>query len=105
MPLLAIRSILPGFARSTPVVYAFAVNAQIAGGKIGHGLRQQLVFDFQHTRGQGVGGVGIVDGHGALGDDGAAIELGGNKVHGAAREAAAFVDGALVGMQAGEGGQ
>ena len=86
-------------------MYAFAVDAQMAGGEVGHGLRQQLVFDFQHTRGQGVGGVGIVYGHGALGDDGAAIELGGNKVHGATREAAAFVDGALVGVQAGEGGQ
>ena len=105
MPLLAIRSILPGFARSAPVMYAFTVDAQIAGGEVGHGLRQQLMFDFQHTRGQGVGGVGIVYGHGALGDDGAAIELGGNEVHGAAREAAAFVDGALVGVQAGEGGQ
>ena len=40
-----------------------------------------------------------------MGDDGAAIELGGNEVHGAAGEAAAFVDGALVGVQAGEGGQ
>ena len=105
MPLLAIRSILPGFARSTPVMHAFAVNAQITGGEVGHGLRQQLVFDFQHARGQGIGGVGIVYGHSALGDDGATIELGGNEVYGAAREAAAFVDGALVGVQAGEGGQ
>ena len=105
LPLLAIRSTLPGFARSAPVVHAFAVDAQIASGKIGYSLRQQLMFDFQHTRGQGVGGVGIVYGHGALGDDGAAIELGGNEVHGAAREAAAFVDGALVGVQAGEGRQ
>ncbi len=105
MPLLAIRSTLPGFARSTPVMYAFTVDAQITGGEVGHGLRQQLMFDFQHTRGQGIGGVEIVYGHGALGDDGAAIELGGNEVYGAAREAAAFVDGALVGVQAGEGGQ
>ena len=98
MPLLAIRSILPGFARSAPVMYAFTVDAQITGGEVGYGLRQQLVFDFQHARGQGVGGIGIVDGYGALGDDGAAIELGSNEVHGAAREAAAFVDGALVGV-------
>ena len=40
-----------------------------------------------------------------MGDDGAAIELGGNEVHGTAGEAAAFVDGALVGVQAKEGGQ
>lgn len=86
-------------------MHAFAVNAQITGGEVGHGLRQQLVFDFQHARGQGIGSIGIVYGHGALGDDGAAIELGGNEVHGAAREAAAFVDGALMGMQAGESGQ
>ncbi len=105
LPLLAIRSILPGFARSAPVVHAFAVDAQITGSEVGHGLRQQLVFDFQYSRGQGIGGVEIVYGHGALGDDGTAIELGGNEVHGAAREAAAFVDGALVGVQAGEGGQ
>ena len=105
LPLLAIRSTLPGFSRSVPVVYAFAVDAQITGGEVGHGLRQQLVFDFQHACGQGVGGVGIVYGHGALGDDGATIELGGNEVYGAAREAAAFVDGALVGVRAGKGGQ
>lgn len=86
-------------------MHAFAVNAQITGGEVGHGLRQQLVFDFQHARGQGIGSIGIVYGHGALGDDGTAIELGGNEVHGAAREAAAFVDGALMGMQAGESGQ
>ena len=86
-------------------MHAFAVDAQIAGGEVGHGLRQQLVFDFQHACGQSIGGVGIVYGYSALGDDGAAIELGSNEVHGAAREAAAFVDGALVGVQAGEGGQ
>ena len=105
MPLLAIRSILPGFARSTPVMYAFTVDAQITGGEVGHGLRQQLVLDFQHARSQGIGSIGIVYGHGALGDDGAAIELIGYEMYGAAGEAAAFVDGALVGMQAGEGGQ
>jgi len=95
---------LPGFARGAPVMHPFAADAQIAGSKVGHGLRQQLVLDFQHARSQGIGSIGIVYGHGALGDDGAAIELIGYEMYGAAGEAAAFVDGALVGGQAGEGG-
>ena len=58
----------------------------------------------EHPGGQGGGGIAGQHGHHGLVQDGAHVQLGGDLVHRAARKLAARVDGPLVRVQAGKGG-
>ncbi len=63
------------------------------------------MFQGLHSFGQGFGALSSLDREDGLGDDGSGIQIGRDEMDGGAVPAYASLQGALVGMQTGEGGQ
>jgi len=70
-----------------------------------NGLGVGDVLFGEDALGKGVGVVGVENGDGALEDDDAVVEVFVDEVHGAAGDFDAVVEGLLLGVEAGEGGQ
>ena len=79
--------------------FVFAAGYAADGLSVG-----DVLFD-KDALGEGVRVVGFEDGNGALEDDGAVVEMFVDKVNGAAGDFYAVVEGLLLGVEAGKGGQ
>lgn len=83
---------------------AAAVDLPGLGEQAAERLAIDAVFLGQDFGGEGLGGVGGVDGYLGLHDDGAMVEVFVHEMHGAAADLDAVIEGLVLGVEAGEGG-
>ena len=84
---------------------ASSLRGVVTAEDAGYGFGICLMLLLEDADGQGGGGVGVVDGYGSLEDDDTVVNGFVDEVDGAAGDFGSVVEGLLLGVEAGEGGE